>query len=92
MTPFQELKQGIRKVYPTARVYGFAEMGTDCWSISVVFNPITAVGVTNVPNEDFTEDFLCDDLLPAILDQREGGHSHELTHKQAKELTKALQS
>lgn len=92
MTPFQVLKQDIRKVHPEARVYAFAEMGTDCWSISVVFNPITAVGVVNVPNEDFTEDFLCDDLLPAILDQREGGHSHEMTYKQAKELTKALQS
>lgn len=92
MTPFQELKQAIRKVHPEARVYAFAEMGTDCWSISVVFNPITAVGVVNVPNEDFTEDFLCEDLLSAILDQREGGHSRTMTYKQVKELTKALQS
>lgn len=92
MTPFQELKQGIRKVHPQARVYAFTEMGTDCWSISVVFNPITAVGVVNVPNEDFTEDFLSDDLLPAILDQREGGKCHDMTYTQAKALTKALQS
>lgn len=91
-TPFQELKQGIRKIHPEARVYGFVEFGTKMWSIAVRFNAITAVGVTNVPDEDFTEDFLYDDLLPAILDQREGGHSHEMTYKQAKELTKALQS
>ena len=90
MTPFQELKQGIRKAHPEARIYAFAEIGTDCWYISVVFNAITVVGVLNVPNEDFTEDFLCDDLLPAILDQREGGKSHEMTYRQAKQLTQAL--
>ena len=90
MTPFQELKQGIRKVHHEARVYGFVEFGTKMWTISVRFNAITDVSVVNVPNEDFTEDFLCDDLLPAILDQREGGHSHEMSYSQAKQLTKAL--
>lgn len=90
MTPFQELKQGIRKVHPQARVYGYKLTGVDLWNVQVVFNAITDVTVTGVPYEDFTEDFLCDDLLPAILDQREGGHYHTMTYKQAKELTKAL--
>ena len=92
MTPFQELKQDIRKVHPQARVLGFVDFETKMWSISAVFNAITEVVVTGISYEDFSEDFLSDDLLPAILDQREGGHSHEMTYKQAKELTKALQS
>lgn len=90
MTPFQVLKQDIRKVHPQARVYGYKQVGTDRWNIQVVFNAITDVTVTGIPYEDFSEDFLSDDLMPAILDQREGGKCHDMTYKQAKELTKAL--
>ena len=92
MTPFQELKQGIRKVHPMARVVAFKELNSDKWIIQTVFSATTAVTVNGIPYEDFTEDFLADDLTAAILDQREGGHFHEMDYTQAKELTKALQS
>lgn len=49
MTPFQELKQGIRKVHPQARVYGYKLTGVDLWNVQVVFNAITDVTVTGFP-------------------------------------------
>jgi hypothetical protein len=90
VTPFQFLAKDIRKVHPEARVHAFTDIGTDTWRIAVRFNAITTVQVLHVPSEDFTEDFLSDDLLTAILDQREGGKDHVMSYAQAKELTKAL--
>ena len=92
-TPFQELKHAIRKAAGlSVRVYAFKELGTDKWFVQAIFNATTAVAVNGITYEDFTEDFLADDLTAAILDQREGGHFREMTYKQAKELTKALQT
>lgn len=89
-TPFQELRKFIRNCHQMARVVAFKELNSDNWVIQVVFNATTAVAVNGISYEDFTEDFLCDDIAPAILDQREGGRFHEMTYTQAKELTKAL--
>lgn len=91
VTPFNQLTHAIRKAHGLAvRVYSFKELNTDKWIIQVIFNATTAVAVNEIPYEDFTEDFLSDDLVPAILDQRVGGRFSEMTYTQAKELTKAL--
>ena len=86
------LRTHINVKHPEARVQVWQSMQTQTWYIEVRFNATTAVLVTGINYEDLCEDFLDDDLTPAILDQREGGQYHEMTYKQAKELTKALQS
>lgn len=86
------LREHIRTKYPDARllVWQSGLGSTSSWNIETRFNATTAVLVTDIKYEDLTEDFLDDDLTPAILDQREGGHYHSMTYTQAKELTKAL--
>lgn len=86
------LREHIRTKYPDARllVWQSGLGSTSSWNIETRFNATTAVLVTDIKYEDLTEDFLDDDLAPAILDQREGGHYHTMTYTQAKELTKAL--
>lgn len=90
MTPFQELKHDVRLHHPEARVYAFKDIQADRWHIEVQFNATTFVQVHEINGEDFTEDFLSDDLTPAILDQREGGKFQTMSYRQAKELSKHL--
>ena len=84
----------IRTKYPDSRLIVWQRgLGqSSSWSIEVCFNAITSVLVTEIKYEDLTEVLLDDDFTPAILHSRKGGHFVELTYKQAKELTKALQS
>lgn len=88
------LREHIRTKYPDARLIVWQRgLGpSSSWNIEVRFNAITSVLVTEIKYEDLCDDFLDDYLTPAILDQREGGQYHTMTYKQAKELTKALQS
>lgn len=86
------LRTHINVKHPEARVLVWQSIQAQTWYIEVSFNAITCVQVCDIKYEDLCEDFLDDDLTPAILHSRKGGHFVELTYKQAKELTKALQS
>lgn len=84
------LREHLRVKHPEARLVVWQSIQTQTWHIEVCFNAITCVQVCDIKYEDLCEDFLDDDLTPAILHSRKGGHFVELTYKQAKELTKAL--
>lgn len=88
------MREHLRVKHPEARLVVWQRgLGAgSSWNIEVRFNAITCVQVCDIKYEDLCEDFLDDDLTPAILHSRKGGHFVELTYKQAKELTKALQS
>lgn len=85
-----ELQEGIKKDHPQARIQVWREIASNAWSLQVMYNATTAVEVRGINYEDLTEDFLCDDLLPAIKWLRTGGQFVSVSYDKAKATTKHL--
>lgn len=86
------LREHIRTEQPDARllVWQSGLGSTSSWNIETRFNATTAVLVTEIKYEDLCEDFLDDDLAPAILWLRTGGQHISTTYKSAKATTKHI--
>lgn len=85
-----ELQKEIKKDHPQARLQVWREIASNSWSLQVMYNATTAVEVRGIHYEDLTEDFLCDDLLPAIKWLRTGGQFVSVSYDKAKATTKHL--
>lgn len=85
-----ELQEKIKKDHPQARLQVWREIASHSWSLQVMYNATTAVEVRGIHYEDLTEDFLCDDLLPAIKWLRTGGQFVSVSYDKAKATTKHL--
>lgn len=85
-----ELSAEIQVDHPQARIQVWREISSNAWSLQVMYNATTAVEVRGIHYEDLTEDFLCDDLLPAIKWLRTGGQFVSVSYDKAKATTKHL--
>ncbi|WAX22724.1 hypothetical protein UFJFPfSW6_00010 [Pseudomonas phage UFJF_PfSW6] len=85
-----ELQEKIKKDHPQARLQVWREIASHSWSLQVMYNATTAVEVRGIHYDDLTEDFLCDDLLPAIKWLRTGGQFVSVSYDKAKATTKHL--
>lgn len=86
----RDLRHGIAEGWPQAWIQSWYEIRTQSWTIEVRYNAITSVIIDQITPEDIAEDFLCDDLLPAIKWLRQGGQTTTVSYKTAKDTTRHL--